>query len=269
MKPVTTLSLLLFSLSMTACVTVDQESKTAHTKPNETQLLRDSMSENWQENWFLDGHKATLEHREGGLYFSAGTVTKRMDPEEYHAHHAVLWTKQVFEGDIRISYEIMPVDTDGFGNILLYIQAQGIGTHPFTEDITEWNELREIPGMDKYFLNMDLISLSFRENLRCRRYPWKDPEGNWYPGRGIIEPMVDYEPMVPGKSYTVMIEKTAESVRLVLSGTKSGKIYADHTWNTSQVSENREPKLIQKGRIGLRHMSTKQYIYRDFLVESI
>lgn len=73
-----------------------QETK-AESKAAEKVLFVDPMTENWQKNWFLDGQKATLEHRDGGLYFAAGTVTKKQDPENYHAHHAVLWTKQVFE----------------------------------------------------------------------------------------------------------------------------------------------------------------------------
>ena len=92
-----------------------------------TILFEDSMLDDWQEKWFLDGQKATLEHRNEGLYFSGGTITKSEDPEKYHAHHAVLWTKQVFEGDLLISYEMTRIDTSDYGNTLLYIQAQGIG----------------------------------------------------------------------------------------------------------------------------------------------
>jgi len=52
-----------------------QESKT---------LFEDSMTKNWQKYWFLDGQKATLEHRNNGLYFSGVTITKNDDPENYH-----------------------------------------------------------------------------------------------------------------------------------------------------------------------------------------
>lgn len=227
-------------------------------------LFEDSMMDDWQKKWFLDGQKATLEHRDEGLYFSGGTVTKSEDPEEYHAYHAVLWTKQIFEGDILIRYEMVRVDTSDYGNTLLYIQAQGIGIEPYVKDIAEWSGLREIPAMSVYFEKMDLISLSFRENLRCKRYPWKDPKGEWYPDRGLIEPMVDYIGMIPGKKYGVEVEKRSSSVTLRLYDGETKELLTDFTWDTTKIPE--ELELIQKGRIGLRHMSTKQFIYSNFTV---
>ncbi len=230
-------------------------------------LLEDSMLDHWQEKWFLDGKKATLEHRSEGLYFSGGTITKSEDPENYHAHHAVLWTKQVFEGDLLISYEMTRIDTSDYGNTLLYIQAQGVGREPYTKNIAEWNALRKIPMMSLYFEHMDLISISFRENLRCRRYPWKDPNGEWYPKRGLIEPMVDYIGMIPGKKYNVEVEKRTSTVTLRLYDAETKELLTNYTWDTTLVPEELAP--IQKGRIGLRHMSTKQFIYRNFKVEQL
>ncbi len=230
-------------------------------------LFEDNMMNNWQNNWFLDGQKAPLEHRENGLYFSGGTITKSDDPENYHAHHAVLWTKQVFEGDIRITYGMTRVDSSDYGNTLLYIQAQGNGKEPFVKDISKWNKLREIPAMSLYFENMDLISLSFRENLRCKRYPWKDSRGEWYPKRGLIEPMVDYEGIIPGKKYSVEVEKRSSSVTLRLYDGETKELLTDFTWDTTRIPE--ELDIIKLGRIGLRHMSTKQFIYKNFKVERL
>lgn len=230
-------------------------------------LFEDSMMSDWQENWFLDGQKATLEHRNNGLYFSGGTITKSDDPENYHAHHAVLWTKKVFEGDILITYEMTRIDTSNYGTTLLYIQARGTGREPYVKDITKWNELREIPAMNLYFDNMDLISLSFRENLRCKRYPWKDSDGEWYPNRGLIEPMVDYSLILPGKTYRVEVEKRISSVTLRLFDAATNKLLTNFTWDITKVPAELDP--IKKGRIGLRHMSTRQFIYRDFRVEKL
>ena len=230
-----------------------------------TILFEDSMLNDWQEKWFLDGQKATVEHRNEGLFFSGGTVTKSEDPENYHAHHAVLWTKQVFEGDLMISYEMTRIDTSDYGNTLLYIQAQGVGKGPYTKNIAEWSERRKIPTMSLYFEHMDLISISFRQNLRCKRYPWKDSNGEWFPKRGLIEPMVDYIGMIPGKRYNVEVEKKTSSVTLRLYDGKTKELLTNFTWDTTLVPEELVP--IQKGRIGLRHMSTKQFIYRNFKVE--
>lgn len=232
-------------------------------------LFEDPMTGDWRENWFLDGKKATLLNTEDGLFFSAGNVTKSDDSIEYHAHHAVLWTRKEFAGDIKISYEMTRVDSSDYGTTLLYIQARGIGIPPYIEDISAWNELREIPDMGIYYTYMDLLSLSFRENLRCKRYPWRDENLKWYPGKGLIEPMVDYGKILPGKTYLVEVEKMAASLRLRLQEKQSGKIMMNHTWNTDKIADGIEPKQITKGRIGLRHMSTRQFIYRNFKVERL
>ncbi|WP_162418500.1 pectate lyase family protein [Cyclobacterium roseum] len=230
-------------------------------------LFEDPMTGDWQENWFLDGKHASLRNSADGLFFAGGTVTKNDDSLEYHAHHAVLWTKKEFEGDINISYEMRRIDDSDYGTTLLYIQAQGIGIPPYLEDISTWNHLREIPDMGIYFTYMDLLSLSFRENLRSKRYPWRDEHLNWYPGRGLIEPMVDYGKILPGKTYLVQVEKRAASLRLRLVEKESGHCMIDHTWNTDAIAAGIEPRQIQKGRIGLRHMATRQFVYRDFKVE--
>ncbi|WP_146209350.1 hypothetical protein [Coraliomargarita sinensis] len=258
-------TILLISPFLVSCTNLAPE---AETKDPDL-LFEDSMTKDWRDHWFLDGKEATLEHRDGGLYFAAGTVTKQDDPVAYHAHHAVLWTRQVFEGDIKISYELTRIDDSDYGTTLLYVQAQGIGEGRYQKDLTKWNDFREIPAMDKYFKYMDLISLSFRENLRCKRYPWMDSEGEWYEGRGLIKPMVDYTRMQTGETYRVEVEKRADSLKLRLEHKGSGKILLDHTWDLTQVAGTLEPQLIEKGRIGLRHMATRQFIYRDFKVKRL
>ena len=232
-------------------------------------LFEDSMTDNWQEKWFLDGKKATVRTGEDGLYFAGGTVTKRQDPIAYHAHHAVLWTHQVFEGDIRIQYEMTRVDDSSYGTTLLYIQAQGIDTSPYDADIHAWKAIREIPAMSIYNKKMDLISLSFREELRCKRYPRMDDTGKLYPRGGLVEPMQDYAGIETGKTYHVEVEKRAGSATLVLYNAHKKAVLLEATWDTTQVSDRLEPQLIKKGRIGLRHMSTMQFVYKNFTVERL
>merc|ERR1719162_1604253 len=232
-------------------------------------LFEDSMTDNWQEKWFLDGKKATVRTGEDGLYFAGGTVTKHQDPIAYHAHHAVLWTHQVFEGDIRIQYEMTRVDDSSYGTTLLYIQAQGIDTSPYDADIHAWKAIREIPAMSIYFKKMNLISLSFRKELRCKRYPRMDDTGKLYPRGGLVEPMQDYAGIETGKTYHVEVEKRAGSATLVLYNAHKKAVLLEATWDTTQVSDRLEPPLIKKGRIGLRHMSTRQFVYKNFTVERL
>lgn len=227
------------------------------------------MRSDWEDRWFLDGENATLEHGDGGLFFSGGPVTKPEDPVEYHAHHAVLWTKQSFEGDLRISYDMTRVDTSDYGNTLLYVQAQGIGEGPWAKDIGEWSEKRTVPEMATYFTYMNLISLSFRDTLRCKRYPYSDADGNRLRSRGEIRPRADYIGIIPGKTYRVVVEKKAESFRIQLFDSQTGESYVDNTWDLTDIDDSVEPRIVSEGRIGLRHMASKQFIYKDFKVEQL
>jgi len=81
--------------------------------------------------------------------------------------------------------------------------------------------------------------------------------------------MVDYGKILPGKTYLVEVEKRAASLRLRIVEKESRKLMIDNTWNTDNIAEGIEPRQIQKGRIGLRHMSTRQFIYRNFKVERL
>jgi hypothetical protein len=235
-------------------------------------LFEDPMTGHWHDNWFLDGKEATLRNGEDGLYFAGGTIAKWHDPVKYHAHHAVLWTKREFAGDIRISFEMTRKD-DGDGATLLYIQARGVGTPPYAKDIREWSALREIPQMSKYYTYMDLLSISFREDLRLRRYPWKDRAGNSYPENGLVEPKLEYRPMAAGDSYFVVVEKRNPELTLRLYAVDDGKPEqkpeVEHTWDMMAVSEGRDPPFIQEGRIGIRHMATRQLVYKNFKVERL
>lgn len=231
-------------------------------------LFEDPMTGDWRENWFLDGKEATLRNGDDGLSFAAGTIAKWHDPVKYHAHHAVLWTKREFAGNIRISFEMTRKD-DGDGATLLYIQARGVGTPPYVKDIREWSDRREIPAMAEYYTYMDLLSISFREDLRLRRYPWKDKNGEWYPDRGLFEPKLDWHGMAPGESYFVEVEKRDSDLTLRLYTTDRKTLEVEHTWDTSKGAEHRDPPLIQEGRIGLRHMATRQLGYKNFRVEQL
>jgi len=232
-------------------------------------LFEDAMVADWQKNWFLDGKNATLEHRDGGLYFAAGTITKAMDREKYHAHHAVLWTKREFEGDIAISFEMKRVDASTYGTTLVYIQAQGIGAPPYVEDIHAWRELRDVPAMSHYFNYMNLLSLSLRGEIRFKRYPWNDVARGTKYKTVLVEPMHEYDGIESGKTYRVEIEKRNPSLTIRLYDPHTGARFSECTWDASKGMEDRPVRFIEKGRIGLRHMSTRQHVYRNFKVSRL
>jgi hypothetical protein len=102
---------LIAALIISACTT--PHSVTAEDHAKKTVLFEDSLAEDWQANWFLDGLNATVEHRDGGLAVltEASKVDKRVDRAAFDAQHAVLWTRESFEGDIRITYKITDTET--------------------------------------------------------------------------------------------------------------------------------------------------------------
>lgn len=242
---------------------------TESTKPAETLLFEDAMTDNWQKNWFLDGKKAVLEHRDGGLAFitTASKVDKRVDRAAFDAQHAVLWTRQVFEGDIRITYTFTKLPECGWQK-LIYVQAQGIGKEPYVEDIHAWKDLRDVAVMSQYFMHMNLIGLSLRGEIRCKRYPWKDLVRDLEVKSEIL-PRGENKGMEIGRELHVLVEKRKKSILLRIKDVESGTYAVDHTWDLTQNLENREPKFVTKGRIGIRLMGGHKINFRDFKVERL
>ena len=237
-------------------------------------VFEDSMTGNWQDKWFLDGEKATLKNSGKGLYFAAGTITKSDDPVNYHAHHAVLWTKQEFAGDILIRFDCTRVDTSSYGVNIIYVQAQGIGEPPYTKDIYEWRELRAVPAMGKYFTYMNTLHISYNVEdpetvsyIRCRRYP-KQPDKGISFGDLVIKPDYDDEgaKMIPGKMFTIEVEKRGAMLTFRTLDGETKALLKECVWDTSKNPEKQTPRLITEGRIGLRQMATKQNIYKNFKV---
>lgn len=258
-----TLGVCLFSLSC-------QESDRDDPRRNQSDsvLFQDSMTTDWKEHWFLDGERAILENQEDGLHFTAtpSKVDKNEDRETFDAHHAVLWTKREFEGDISIRYEITRT-SPGFTS-LLYIHAQGLGSPPYLEDIFEWRELRTTASMNLYFTHMNLTCLTFREQIRPRRYPWSDADGNQYEDR-LIGSMIDYDQLPVGNSYVVQIEWRRASLSLRVEEIGNPDNFVERTMDLTEGLDPRRPPQSDRGRIGLRQMGGTGFVYRNFEVRKL
>lgn len=267
MKTALLFTTLLTPLLFASCTTPGANNQEKHAR--ETLLFEDSMAENWQKNWFLDGEKATLEHRDDGLAFiTEYTVNKRVDRAGFDAQHAVLWTRESFEGDIRITYKYTKLPGCSWQK-LIYVQAQGIGEGPFVQDIDAWRDERKVPVMSDYFGRMDLIGLSLRDQIRCKRYPWNDMEGNDLEDEFL--PRAENKGMKIGHELDVLVEKRKESILLRITDTTTGENVVDHIWDLSdeRVLKNRNPKYIESGRIGIRQMGGHKILMRDFKVERL
>ena len=225
------------------------------------EVMADSGSGSWEENWFIDGHKATLENSPNGLFYAAGPIAGD------HASHAVLWTRQSFEGDLKLEFDYTRMDTiDHYVNIV-YLYATGAGPAPYVEDISEWSDLRQIPFMRMYYDHMNLLHISFaafdnnpeatKESayIRARRYP-RSLFGSF--SKMEIEP--DYAALglfEPGAPHHVTVIKRGNELMMKVKNPDEERFYR---W---QLNETRN---LNDGRIGLRHMNQRAAIYKNITV---
>ncbi len=216
----------------------------------------DECTDDWTKKWFWDGLLATVENTQEGMHFSAGPEAKN------DAHHAVLWAKESFQGDIKIEYDYTRTDSAIRYVTILYIQATGDQEGDFMADIAEWNQFREVPSMRKYFENVNLLHISYAafgnegdglHYIRARRYPKPQDKGF---DITRIAPSYDYKGFVKtGQRYPTI--KSEDKLFFRLESTDGEELF---TWDLSTV----EP--ITEGRIGLRHMYSRSAIYKDFKV---
>ena len=220
------------------------------------EVFFDSGTGDWKEHWFLDGKKAVISHSEKGMDFHAGPTFKD------DSCHAVLWTKESFEGDLKIEFEFTRLDREYRCVNILYIQATGSGEEPYARDISEWNHLREIPAMKEYFGHMLTYHVSYAAftntdkiepgYIRARRYMAGELEGT------ELEP--DYDPegfFEYGAPHTMTVIKSGDHIYFKIANEQNELLC--HWHNTKFPS-------ITGGRIGLRHMFTRASRYRDFRI---
>ena len=222
------------------------------------EALYDPGTLDWKEKWFLDGSRSTVANTEKGMILSAGPL------EQDHACHTVLWTKNSFEGVVKIESDFWRLDTATRNVNIIYIQATGKEEGPYTKDIAEWSHLREIPYMATYFNNMKLLHISYaaygnqddaREYVRARRYPTRPdlkfneldiPPDNFE--TGLFEPGIKHRFTIIKKGHELLFKVETEEKMSVFA------------WNTSAFD------LITEGRIGLRHMWTRTSRYADIRI---
>lgn len=220
----------------------------------------DSCERDWKDRWFLDGLNATITNNEKGMDFYAGPQAGD------DSHHAVLWTRQSFQGDVKIEYEYTRLDTAVQYVNILYIQATGSGQGPYDKDISSWASLRTVPSMPIYFNNMNTYHVSYaafgqkntslqEDYIRARRYmpvTKKGLEGTKlepdYLRTGLFE---------TGVLHKITVIKKGNDLYMQISNDMKQMLCY---WRNTFLPP------IQQGRIGLRHMYTRDARYRNFRV---
>jgi hypothetical protein len=214
----------------------------------------------WRMHWLLDGRNAKVEKAGDGIVFRGGPDFGD------NASHGVLWTRQSFDGDIRIRYEYTRLDEAIRAVNILYVQATGSGSGPYKQDIAEWAELREVAAMWQYYRHMHTYHVSYAafgldnmdpedDYVRARRYM----PG---PGKGLkgteLEP--DYARtglFKPGVPHWITVIKKGNDLYMHVRNKEKEMLFH---WKNDAF-----PAVVE-GRIGLRHMYTRGARYRDFTV---
>lgn len=223
-------------------------------------VFKDNCKKDWTQKWTLDGLIATVENTKKGMYFKAGPEYKN------DAHHAVLWTKESFSGDIKIEYDYTRIDSATKCVNILYIQATGDEEGVYEKDISKWSALRKIPAMKTYYENMNTYHISYsafgnQENsfhyVRARRYPKPDDKSfavtqlePSYDGQGYFK---------TGQTYHITALKTKAYLFFKMESKDGVELF---TWDISNIDP------INEGRIGLRQMFTRSSIYKNFKIYS-
>ncbi|MFW6155591.1 MAG: heparinase II/III family protein, partial [Planctomycetota bacterium] len=224
--------------------------------------------EDWAKRWHLDGTKATIETDGAGFTFAAGPKAGA------DTHHAVLWTRKSFAGDVRISYDYTRLDEAEHYVTILYIQATGKANGQYPRDILKWADARRVPTMSKYFQNMDLLHISYaamatpqmlargaddRIYIRTRRYPI--PAGGRFDDIVVPPDYYDQDLWQTGRKHHVDVIKRGPY--LMMKVTPEGGEPRIMRWDTSGWPP------IAEGRIGLRHMCTRSARYENFTVQTL
>ncbi|WP_445749890.1 MULTISPECIES: DUF1961 family protein [Bacteroidota] len=227
-------------------------------KQNWTLVFNDNYTQDWTKSWTLDGLIATVENSKEGMHFKAGS-------EAYNdAHHAVLWTKDSYRGDVKIEFDYIKTDDENRFVNILFIQATGDEEGVHEKDISKWKKKREIPAMREYFENMNTFHISYAAfgnkgdgfyYVRARRYPIAQGQ----PFNSIlVQPNYDRQGFFEkGKKYHITAIKTKDTLSFKMENDGNVETFQ---WDISKV------KPIQEGRIGIRHMYRRSAIYKNFKI---
>ena len=184
------------------------------------------------------------------------------------SHHAVLWTRQQFKGDVKIEYEYTRTDDEIKMVNILYIQATGSDKGEYKKDILEWADLRTIPTMSKYYDNMNAYHISYaafgtrneksgNDYIRARRYM---PDKTGLQGTDLKPDYANTELFKTGVPHKITVIKHDRDIFMHIQN--SSKELLCH-WTNPNL-----PTILE-GRIGLRHMYTRNAIYKNFRISTI
>jgi hypothetical protein len=227
---------------------------------NWQEVFYDSCTGDWTNQWFLDGEVASVSNSEKGMQLTAGPQFMN------DAHHMVLWTKDSFEGDVKIEFDFTRLDFETRCVNILYIQATGSGVGSFKKDISEWNPIRKEPVMRTYYDHMNAYHISYAafpnkgddraQYIRARRYM---PNTNGLKGTELQPEYFPEGLFTPGVPHKISVIKKDRDIYMKISNEQ--QTYYCHFIN-------KDLPVIEEGRIGLRLMFTRSSRFANFRIET-
>jgi len=258
-------AIVLSALIMPLTTHADDDPRQAYEKAlqaNWQETFHDDGTNDWQDKWFLDGLKATVNNDEEGMYYSAGPIARD------DASHAVLWTQQSFSGDVKLEFSFTRFDTINKWVCIVYLQATGTGEAPYSKDIYQWRQLRDIPFMSSYFKHMNLLHVTFsaynnvdgnhvdESYIRVRRYP-STLYNDGFKGMALTPDYLDTGLFHPGEPNHVTLIKKGDDLFMNVRQGNEEKLFH---WDLSQKPP------VTEGRIGLRHMYQRAGRYSNISI---
>lgn len=253
--------LLIVGIGLLACQ--ENTEKKEWTKSN--LLFEDSGTEDWTSKWMLDGKRSKVINSKDGMELIAG---------QEHGNdtcHTVLWTKQRFSGNICIEYDYTRTDTTTRCVNILYFHASGQGDAEYPSDIALWNHKRKVPHMRTYFNHMNAYHISYaafdahqysgdNDYISARRY---NPAIKGLKGTMIGERRWQTGMFKPNVSYHISVYRFHKQIEMHIQNKADSKDRKVYTRNASMFP------TCEYGRIGLRHMYTRNARYKNFKVWEI
>ena len=212
-------------------------------------VFTDECVGDWKKLWFLDGVKAKVSNSDEAMTIDTTNG------------YAVLWTKQSFEGDLRIEYDFRRVDQYNKGVNIIYIQATGDEQNGCDEDISKWSKKRNLAAMSDYFMNMHTYHISYaaypKDYIRGRRY--LPIENKRLKGTELTGSFFNTGFFGDQQWMHITIIKQAKHLWMEIRHPKKTQLF--HLKN-----EDKPP--IQKGRVGLRLMPGRLSQFKNFKVST-
>ena len=210
------------------------------------QLFIPGTKGNIEKDWIKDGVNGKATYTNEGMLFDTANGTG-------DAYSSILWTKQVFKGDVRLEYKFKRLNTNinngksMVSMVLLY--GHGIGGQ-YPDDISTWK--RPVSGQG-FHKTMNHHSISYATSYKRIRTRINT-------GRNLVKPEYTHVPYFkPGVWHKIIVTKKGLKLSMEVENLDS-KQKDVYSWDL--------PRTYNHGRVGFRQMYMYKNLYKDIKISS-